>query len=140
MPALLQGETKKRMTDATAQHRSVGKTPLESRRRFEPEAEERAARLFLPRLPQKNERPPRILGPEGEPPALGQAEMRRIAPYLQNGCGRSPARQCRFGDPEGIFQLARQSIQELPRLQPELHETQGIRQACLLSAGPVADP
>ncbi len=126
--------------DAAAKHGSIGKDPLRSGTRFGTEAEYGAARLLLARMPQEQDRPPRRLCPQAEPPAFGKAECRRIASDFENGRGQRTARRSRLRQPQRLLQLSRRSLEEVLYLETILRKPHRIGQSRLAIGEPVADP
>jgi len=128
------------MTDTAAKHGSIRKVPVSRQRRFDKEAERGAARLLLSRMPQQEKRPPRRLCPETQPAAFGEPEMLRVSPDFENGGDKSPAGHRGLCKPQGIVQLARRGVENIPRAQPELPEADGIENTGFLPGDDVANP
>ncbi|PZM09744.1 hypothetical protein CPY51_26100 [Rhizobium tubonense] len=138
--ALFQGEAKGRVADAAAKHRSIRQKPRCSRRGFDRQAKERAARLLLSSMSQQKQRPPRRLGPQAEPPTFRQPETCRIAAHLQNDDRKDPTCQCRLSQPQRLLKFSGGCMQETLRLQTEIPEADRIGQTRFHRRHRIADP
>ncbi|CDZ72545.1 Hypothetical protein NGAL_HAMBI2610_41690 [Neorhizobium galegae bv. orientalis] len=66
--------------------------------------------------------------------------MLGISPDFENDGDKSPACQCGLGKPQGIVQLARRGVKNIPVAQSELFETDGIGNSGLLHGEGITDP
>jgi hypothetical protein len=128
------------MADAAAKHRAIGKAPPQSRRRFDEQAEGSAAGFLLSRVPQQQKRPSRRLCAKIEPATFRQAKGFGIAVNFKDGCGKGPARQRRFRQPECIVEPARRCMENRRRIDAEPGYARDIRDTGFAGEKAVRDP